>query len=119
MSTIVLFRIVPRADVDVDAYDRAYRDMVAEVETSPGFLQIEEYVAEDSSHQLAVARFASVADVKTWRDNPEHVKTRDRGRNEFFLSYEITLAESGRSYGWKLDTDDPSAPPPGYYTSEY
>jgi heme-degrading monooxygenase HmoA len=118
MSTIVLFRIVPRKGVDSGAYERAFQQMVAEVSASEGFLGMEGYAAEDGT-ELAVARFRSVADVRSWRDHPLHVLTRERGRNEFFQSYEITIAEAGRTYAWDLETDDTSEPPPAYYTSQY
>ena len=65
----------------------------------PGFTGIEGYGGEDGS-ELAVAQFESTEALEEWRDHPEHVLAQQRGRDEFFASYQITIATVGRHYSW-------------------
>ncbi|MGJ7441690.1 hypothetical protein [Aquipuribacter sp. MA13-6] len=39
--------------------------------------------------------------VTRWREHPEHVLSRERGRREFFHRYDITVAEVTRRYDWR------------------
>jgi heme-degrading monooxygenase HmoA len=98
---IVLFRIRTRDDIDQEEYQRAFERMLELVSEMPGFLGIEGFAGEDGS-ELAVARFDSPEAIAAWRDHPEHVRTRQRGREEFFASYEITIATVSRHYDWSL-----------------
>lgn len=96
---VVLFRIHPRENIDVVEYENAFNRMVELVSEIPGFLGIEGFTGEDGS-ELAVARFDSPDAIARWRDHPEHIRTRERGREEFFASYEITIATTWKQYGW-------------------
>lgn len=95
----VIFEIWARADVDETAYGDAFGEMVALVSDVPGFISIKGYAGEDGS-ELAVAKFETEEAIAAWRDHPDHVRTRDRGRNEFFDAYEITIAQVARGYHW-------------------
>ena len=46
-------------------------------------------------------RFETPEAITAWRDQPDHVATRERGRGEFFESYEITIATVNRHYDWQ------------------
>jgi heme-degrading monooxygenase HmoA len=96
---IVLFHIRTRPDVDQTAYQQAFDRMLELVSQLPGFVGIDGYAGEDGS-ELAVARFESPEAVAAWREHPEHVATRRRGREEFFAAYDITIATVSREYGW-------------------
>lgn len=96
---IVLFRIHTREGVDEAEYEKTFGHMLELVSEIPGFVGIEGFVGEDGS-ELAVARFDSPESIARWRDHPEHVHTRDRGREEFFASYEITIATTWKQYHW-------------------
>lgn len=67
----------------------------------PGFLGLEGYSGTDGS-ELAVAHFDSDEAVRAWKQHSEHVQTQERGRSEFFHSYDITVAEVIRHYDWSL-----------------
>lgn len=99
---IVLFHIRTREGVDQLEYGRAYERMVELVRQIPGFVRVEEFAGEDGS-ELAVARFEDTDAIDAWREQPEHVQTRQRGREEFFASYEITIATVHKQYGWSRD----------------
>lgn len=96
---IVLFKIRTREDLDEAEYQREFEHMFELVSQVEGFKGIEGFKGEDGS-ELAVAKFESAEAVAEWRDHPEHVLTRARGRNEFFSAYEITIATVWREYGW-------------------
>jgi heme-degrading monooxygenase HmoA len=75
--------------------------MLELVSGMPGFVGIEGFSGEDGS-ELAIARFESPEAIAAWREHPEHVQTRQRGREEFFASYDITIASVWRNYDWSL-----------------
>jgi heme-degrading monooxygenase HmoA len=106
---IVLFKIRTRADVDQQEYQRTFERMLELVSEVPGFVGIEGYAGEDGG-ELAVATFESQEAIAKWRNNPEHVITRQRGREEFFDSYQITIGTVWRHYEWSRDQGT-AAPP--------
>lgn len=99
---IVLFHIRTRENVDELEYGRSYKRMVELVREIPGFISVDEFTSEDGS-ELAVARFENMDAIDAWREQPDHVRTRRRGRDEFFSSYEITIATVHKQYGWSHD----------------
>ena len=96
---IVLFKIRTREDLDVNEYEAAFERMLELVSEIPGFVDIAGFTGEDGS-ELAVARFETPEAISLWRDQPEHAATRERGRAEFFESYDITIATINRQYDW-------------------
>ena len=99
---VVLFRIRTRPDIDAGAYEAAFVRMCELVQDVEGFVSIEAFAGADGS-ELALATFESEAAILAWRDQPEHVATRQRGREEFFASYDITIATVSRHYDWAAD----------------
>lgn len=98
---VVLFRIRTRGDIDESEYGATFAKMLEYVSQLSGFIGIEGFAAEDGA-ELAVALFDSLETITEWRDHPEHVKTRERGRTEFFSEYDITIAHVERQYSWQL-----------------
>ncbi|MBV8542540.1 MAG: antibiotic biosynthesis monooxygenase [Pseudonocardiales bacterium] len=98
---IVLFHIRTRPDINEQEYQRTFEDMMTLVSKIPGFVGIEGFSGEDGS-ELAIARFDSPEAIAAWRDQPEHIRTRQRGREEFFAAYDITIATVSRHYDWRL-----------------
>jgi heme-degrading monooxygenase HmoA len=96
---VVLFKVRTRPDIDAEAYQQAFEDMLGKVSEMPGFIGIDGYSGEDGS-ELAVARFESKEAVVAWREHPDHVRTRARGHTEFFDAYEIIVATPWRQYDW-------------------
>lgn len=96
---VVLFRIRTKDGIDAEEYQRVSEQMLALVAQSPGFLGVEGYAAEDGT-ELAVATFDSPESVAAWRNQPDHVVVQQRGRDEFFASYDITVATVSRHYEW-------------------
>lgn len=96
---IVLFKAQVRAGVDLADYESTFIRMVELASEMPGFIDIEGYSAADG-RELAVVCFESEKALLDWKNHPEHVATQRRGREEFFASYHITVAERIREYGY-------------------
>jgi heme-degrading monooxygenase HmoA len=96
---VVLFHIKLREDVDTAEYQRTAERMVEIVSGMPGFRDIAGFTGEDGS-ELAVARFDSDEAAQAWKCHPEHVRTQERARAEFFEAYDITVAEVIRRNEW-------------------
>jgi heme-degrading monooxygenase HmoA len=96
---IVLFRIRAKELIDTEEYNRVFEQMLQIVSQSPGFLGIEGFTGENGT-ELAVARFDSPESVQAWRTQPDHVIVQQRGRDEFFAAYDITVATVSRHYEW-------------------
>jgi heme-degrading monooxygenase HmoA len=100
---VVLFRIHLRDDIDAAAYQQAFGRMLELVQEVPGFRGIEGFTGEDGS-ELAVAWFDSDEAIAEWKRQPEHLAVQEQARREFFTSYEITIADTERRYGWPDQT---------------
>lgn len=109
---LVLFRIHLREDIDAPAYQAVFEQMLKEVSMLSGFRGIEGFSGEDGS-ELAVAWFDSDEAIAEWKQHPDHLVAQERGRREFFKSYEITIADTDRQYGWPQTASDPGGPQSG------
>jgi heme-degrading monooxygenase HmoA len=96
---VILFRIRVKDGIDTQEYQRVFEQMVASASKAPGFLGIEGYAGEDGT-ELAVAKFDSPRSLAAWRNAPDHQAVQQRGRDEFFDSYDITVATVSRHYWW-------------------
>lgn len=103
---VILFHNRTRTGLDEGAYGQAFEEMLEAVATMDGFISIEGFSGEDGS-ELAVVRFESEETLAAWRNHPDHARIRERGRAEFFDSYEITVSEVTRSYSWRLGEPAP------------
>lgn len=96
---VVLFRTRLREDIDAAAYQATFERMLEDVSAISGFRGIEGFSGEDGS-ELAVAWFDSDEALAEWKWHPDHLVVQEQGRQEFFTSYEITIADTDRQYGW-------------------
>jgi len=99
---IVLFRRALRGNADQEAYQETFGEMFGRVSQLPGFLGIEDFVAADGHTHLAVAKFESLEDVDAWRNDPQHRKAQQRGRKEFYESYELQVTSLVRERSFDL-----------------
>ncbi len=106
MSHVVLFHIQPRPGRDEAEYQRTFERMCELVSGIDGFLSIEGFSGEDGS-ELAVAKFSTDEAIRAWKAQPEHVATQQRGRDEFFNAYQVTVAAVTRSYEWAAPAEAP------------
>jgi heme-degrading monooxygenase HmoA len=106
VSHVVLFHIRPRPGRDEAEYQRTFERMQELVSGVDGFLGVEGFSGEDGS-ELAVIKFSTDDAIRAWKAQPEHVATQQRGRNEFFSAYQVTVAEVTRSYEWAAPAESP------------
>lgn len=104
MSYVVLFRTTSRPGRDEAEFQRTFEHMLELVSAIDGFISIEGFSGEDGS-DLAVARFSTDDAIRAWKVQPEHVATQQRGRDEFFSTYQVTVAAVTRSYEWAAPAD--------------
>ncbi|GAA3007264.1 antibiotic biosynthesis monooxygenase family protein [Actinokineospora diospyrosa] len=79
-------------------YHEASDRMFELVATSPGFLGYDS-VRDTDRIGITVAYFKDEASIATWRDQPEHVTTRHRGRTEWYEAFQVRVARVERAYG--------------------
>jgi heme-degrading monooxygenase HmoA len=108
VSYVVLFHIRPRPGRDEAEYQRTFERMLELVSGVDGFLGIEGFSGEDGS-ELAVAKFSTEDAIRAWKAQPEHVAAQQRGRDEFFGAYQVTIAAVTRSYEWAAPVESPVA----------
>ena len=74
----------------------AYHDTAPRLEelarTVEGFEDIKTFEADDGE-RVSVVTFSSWEAHQRWRDHPEHRAAQRRGREEFYASYDIAVAE--------------------------
>jgi heme-degrading monooxygenase HmoA len=99
MTAIVVFRVRVRAEVG-EAYAAASQRMEELVREQPGFLDMVGWVDPETGEEITIVQFVDDAAVKAWRDQPEHVEVRRRGHDEFYESFDISVATSVRQYEW-------------------
>jgi heme-degrading monooxygenase HmoA len=60
--------------------------------TMPGFVDFKTFEADDGE-RVSVVTFATMAEHRAWRDHPEHRGAQELGRERFYSSYDISVAE--------------------------
>jgi heme-degrading monooxygenase HmoA len=93
---IVVFRITLRPDLPTDEYEATGTRMVELVSQMPGFIGMD--YAEIEGGELLVARFESHEALAAWREEPEHRRAQELGRERFFAHYRIEVCDLARAY---------------------
>ena len=50
---------------------------------------------------ITISYWSSDAHAKAWRDQPDHAAIREAGRDRWYSSYSLHVAEVTRSYDWQ------------------
>jgi len=58
----------------------------------PGFVDFKSFEADDGE-RVSIITFESVETQRAWRDDPEHQAAQQMGRDRFYASYDISVAE--------------------------
>lgn len=86
--------------------DEAYRAAAERMEQLaadvPGYLGIESVRAADGAG-ITISYWSDEEAVARWRDHPEHVETRARGRADWYEWYELRVAHVERARSWAVD----------------
>ena len=92
--------IAQRTAEDDKGYAAAAMLMDALATQQKGYLGMDSVRGADGLG-ITVSYWASDADAKAWRDNPDHAAIRDAGRDRWYSSYSLHVAEVTRSYDWQ------------------
>lgn len=99
-GSIAVIFVAQRTTADDDGYATAASAMDALAATQKGYLGMESVRGPDGLG-ITVSYWASDTDAKAWRDHPEHAAIRDVGRDRWYSSYSLHVAEVTRSYDWQ------------------
>lgn len=98
-QTAVIF-VSQRTAADDAGYQEAAAVMEALAAGQPGYRGI--ISARDGSGLgITVSYWADDASARAWRDQPDHVRIREQGRDRWYASYSIDVATVTRNYGWR------------------
>lgn len=84
---------------DPDDYAEAAAAMGALAAAQPGYRGVDSVGGEDGLG-ITVSYWADEAAAIAWRKNAEHAAIRERGRDVWYESYSLHVAELARSYDW-------------------
>jgi heme-degrading monooxygenase HmoA len=87
--TVFRSRLAPGA---TDDYGPTAELMSALAAGMPGYVEHKAFTAEDGE-RVTIATFADRASHDAWRDHAEHRAAQRRGREEFYASYSVQVAD--------------------------
>jgi len=100
---ITIFRSRLRPE-HVAEYSEVATRIHALAETMPGFLGIKSYVAEDGE-RVSIVEFADQAAHDAWRDQADHRKAQQLGREKFYSEYQIQVCTRTHATAFQMGAD--------------
>lgn len=98
-ETIAVIFVNQRTGVDDAGYQTAAAAMEMLAKEQDGYCGIDSVRNEDGAG-ITISYWQNDAAAKAWRDNAEHAAIREAGRNRWYASYSLHVAEIARSYDW-------------------
>ena len=99
-GSIAVIFIAQRTSLDDDAYAAAAKAMDELAKRQSGYRGMDSVRGADGLG-ITTSYWASDADAKAWRDQPDNAAIRDAGRDRWYSSYSLHVAEVTRSYDWQ------------------
>ena len=93
---LAVFRNRVRPEV-TDEYQTELERIWKIAKVQPGFISDKTYFSDDGD-AVGIQEWKSPEHLRAWRDHPEHVKARRRGREEFYQDYTIYICDERRKY---------------------
>jgi heme-degrading monooxygenase HmoA len=91
--------VAQRTGEDAAGYAEAAAAMDVLAAQQPGYLGIDSVRGADGLG-ITVSYWQNDAAATAWRDHPTHAAIRDAGRDHWYSSYNLHVAEVTRSYDW-------------------
>ncbi len=66
-----------------------------------GFLGVE--FAGDEAFSITTLFWKDLASLEEWKNHPEHMKTKEKGREIWYSQYRVRIARVEADYGTPLD----------------
>jgi len=73
-------------------FDATAERMHELAQAMPGFVEYKTFTADDGE-RVSIIMFDSIEHQAAWRQHPEHVLAQDRGRKQFYASYELNICQ--------------------------
>lgn len=99
-GSIAVIFIAQRTGADGEGYASAASTMDALAAQQRGYLGIDSVRGADELG-ITVSYWACDSDAKAWRDHSDHAAIRELGRDRWYSSYSLHVAEVTRSYDWQ------------------
>jgi heme-degrading monooxygenase HmoA len=96
------FRMNDLSAAERDEYNTTAERLFKIVSAMPGFISYREYEAPNGE-LLGVTEWTSAEALAAWRENPEHRKAQERGKQVFYAEYDITVCTRLHGYSFKSD----------------
>ncbi|KAF8191543.1 antibiotic biosynthesis monooxygenase [Mycena galopus ATCC 62051] len=84
-----------------DGYPQMAAKMDALAQVQPGFLGTD---AEGLRSGITVSYWKDEGSIKAWKSNLEHLLAQKRGKDDWYLHYEVRVAKVERAYAGGGDT---------------
>jgi len=55
-------------------------------------------VSRKVKQEIAISYWQDLEQIKRWKQDPEHIKAQDRGKSEYYNSYQVQVVEVLREY---------------------
>jgi len=98
--SIFRFRMRDLSPGQSEEYGSTAERLLKIASAMPGFISFRHYVSEDGE-MLVMVEFASAEALAAWRDQPEHRRAQQRGREEFYAEYQVVNCAVINEYGYK------------------
>jgi heme-degrading monooxygenase HmoA len=98
VTIVTVFRSRLRPGVD-EAYGEVAEEMSRLVHAMDGFIDEKFYTSSDHE-RVTIVRFRDRESQRAWAELPEHVAAHRRGRDEFYLWYDISVSEERYQRGF-------------------
>lgn len=90
-QVVTVFRSRLRAD-SADEYADTATQMAQLAAAMPGYVEHKAFTAEDGE-RVTLVTFADRSSHDAWRTHPEHRAAQRRGREEYYSSYSLQVAD--------------------------
>jgi heme-degrading monooxygenase HmoA len=91
MTIVAVFRSRLRPGVE-EAYRDAADEMSRIAHSMDGFIDEKFYTSLDGE-RVTIVRFGDRESHRAWADQPDHIRTQQRSRSEFYAWYDISVSE--------------------------
>jgi heme-degrading monooxygenase HmoA len=98
-EVVCIFTSTRRLDND-DQYVNWATKMETLVRVAPGYVRHVSVRDCESRRGVTVSYFDSEASLLQWRNDEEHLRAQDLGREQFYDDYRVEIATVTRAYRW-------------------
>jgi len=84
-----------------EGYDEAMQRMLELAQQNDGFLGVE--FAGDEAFSITTLFWRDLASLERWKVHPEHVKTKEKGKELWYKQYRIRIAKVEADYGTDIE----------------